>query len=79
MNQMVATYAKYFSDDDIKGMIQFYETPAGQHYIAHLPQVTGGRSADCAGYIRGRYPGHLERTVHRISRVARADEVLSAA
>jgi len=39
MNQMVATYAKYLTDDDIKGLIQFYETPAGRHYVAQLPQI----------------------------------------
>src|SRR5437899_7934133 len=28
----LAAYAKYFSEDDIKGLIQFYQTPAGQHF-----------------------------------------------
>lgn len=37
---IVAVYARYFSDDDIKAMIQFYETPAGQHYAEHLGDVT---------------------------------------
>jgi hypothetical protein len=40
MNKVVGVYAKYFSDEDIKGMIEFYRTPAGQHYIAKIPQVT---------------------------------------
>ncbi|MGA8304162.1 MAG: DUF2059 domain-containing protein [Candidatus Acidiferrales bacterium] len=40
MNKVAGVYAKYFSDEDIKGMIQFYQTPAGQHYIAKIPQVT---------------------------------------
>jgi hypothetical protein len=40
LNRVAATYAKYISDDDIKGMIQFYETPPGQHYIMKIPQVT---------------------------------------
>ena len=40
MSRVADIYAKYFSDDDIKGMIQFYQTPAGQHYIAKIPQVT---------------------------------------
>ena len=29
---LVAIYAKYFSDDDIKALAQFYATPAGQHF-----------------------------------------------
>jgi Gram-negative bacterial TonB protein C-terminal/Uncharacterized protein conserved in bacteria (DUF2059) len=40
IDQVVAVYAKYFIDDDIKGMIHFFQTPAGQHYLAKLPQIT---------------------------------------
>jgi TonB family protein len=29
---VVRIYAKYLTDDDIKALIQFYATPAGQHY-----------------------------------------------
>jgi len=36
---MIAIYAKYFSDDDVKAMIQFYQTPTGQRVIEHLPEV----------------------------------------
>jgi hypothetical protein len=28
-----------FSDDDIRGMIAFYETPAGEHHLKDLPQL----------------------------------------
>lgn len=40
MSKVADIYAKYFSDDDIRAVIQFYQTPAGQHYIAKIPQVT---------------------------------------
>src|SRR5215470_11213712 len=36
---IVAVYAKYFSDDDIKALAQFYQTPAGQHFNDHLSDV----------------------------------------
>ena len=51
MSKVADIYAKYFSDDDIKGMIQFYQTPAGQHYIAKIPEVTADMAqlADSAG------------------------------
>jgi hypothetical protein len=39
MDQTIAAYAKYFSDDDIKALIQFYETPAGQHFTEASPQL----------------------------------------
>jgi TonB family protein len=32
LDRMAALYAKYLSDDDIKALAAFYETPAGQHY-----------------------------------------------
>ena len=40
MGEVARIYAEYFSDDDIKGMIQFYQTPVGQHYIAKIAEVT---------------------------------------
>ncbi|MGH9773517.1 MAG: TonB family protein [Candidatus Acidiferrales bacterium] len=38
-DQIVAVYAKYFSDEDIRALTQFYETPAGQHYNAVIGQM----------------------------------------
>lgn len=40
-DRWVAVYAKYLSDDDIKALTQFYETPAGQHFNAAMPQLVG--------------------------------------
>lgn len=39
VDQVVAIYAKYFSKDDIKALAQFYETPAGQHYLDAAPMM----------------------------------------
>jgi TonB family protein len=38
-DNIVAIYAKYLSDDDIKGVIQFYQSPAGQHFNSASPQL----------------------------------------
>jgi hypothetical protein len=35
----IPIYDKYFSNDEIKGLIQFYETPLGQKAIRLLPTV----------------------------------------
>jgi uncharacterized protein len=35
----VPVYDKYFSDEDIKGMIQFYQTPLGQKAVKTMPQL----------------------------------------
>ena len=36
----VPIYDKHFTDADIKGLIQFYETPLGQKTVKALPQIT---------------------------------------
>ena len=36
----VPLYDKYFSDEDIKGIIKFYETPVGQKAISVLPTLS---------------------------------------
>jgi len=35
----VPIYAQNFSDDEVKGLIQFYQTPLGQKWISLLPKV----------------------------------------
>lgn len=40
VDELIATYAKYLSDDDIKGINQFYESPAGRHYLSASVQMT---------------------------------------
>lgn len=39
-NMAVPLYDKFFTDDEIKGLIRFYETPLGQKAISTLPQLT---------------------------------------
>jgi hypothetical protein len=38
-NQLVAIYDKHFSEDDIKGLLQFYGSPIGQKVAAEMPKV----------------------------------------
>ena len=39
MDDIVAIYAKYYSHDDIRQMIAFYDTPAGKKTIEVMPQL----------------------------------------
>ncbi len=39
LEPIVPIYDKYFTDDDIRGLIQFYESPLGQRVVKILPQV----------------------------------------
>lgn len=38
-NQLVTIYDKHFSEDDIKGLLQFYGSPIGQKVAAEMPKV----------------------------------------
>jgi len=37
---LIPIYEKHFSDDEIKQLIAFYETPIGQRYVAESPAIT---------------------------------------
>jgi len=37
--RIIPIYAKYFTDEDIKNLIQFYQSPLGQTMIAKMPLV----------------------------------------
>lgn len=38
-DQLAGIYARHLSAEDVAAMIQFYQTPAGQHSLASLPQI----------------------------------------
>lgn len=38
-NQLVGIYDKHFTDDEIKGLLQFYGSPLGQKYAAEMPAI----------------------------------------
>jgi uncharacterized protein len=40
VNLSVPVYDKYLSDEEVKGLIQFYETPLGQKAVSVLPKMT---------------------------------------
>jgi hypothetical protein len=37
--QLVAIYDKHFTEDEIKGLLQFYGSPLGQRYATEMPKV----------------------------------------
>lgn len=40
LDKAVVAYDKYFSHEEIKGLIEFYRTPLGQKTVSVLPKVT---------------------------------------
>jgi len=41
VDMAIPVYDKYFSDDEIKGLIQFYGTPLGKKTLSVLPKLLG--------------------------------------
>jgi len=39
-NQLVGVYDKHFSDDEIKGLLQFYGSPLGQKVASEMPKIS---------------------------------------
>jgi hypothetical protein len=39
LDLIVPVYDKYLSDEEIKGLIQFYQTPLGQKTLRVMPQL----------------------------------------
>jgi hypothetical protein len=44
--QLVDIYDKHFTDDEIKGLLQFYGSPLGQKVAAEMPKI--GRETQAA-------------------------------
>ncbi len=40
VNLIIPIYEKYYTEEDVQGLIKFYNTPVGEKVIASLPQVT---------------------------------------
>ena len=39
-NQLVGIYDRHFTEDEIKGLLQFYGSPLGQRVAAEMPKIT---------------------------------------
>jgi len=40
LNEIIPIYDKYFSDDEVKGLIDFYESDLGKSYLKNMGNVT---------------------------------------
>jgi hypothetical protein len=43
--QLVAIYDKHFTDDEIKGLLQFYSSPLGRKFAAEMPKIAAEAQA----------------------------------
>lgn len=67
-SQLVAIYDRHFTDDEIKGLLQFYGSPLGQKFAAEMPKISAETQAanrafstriakDVLQDLRKQYPG----------------------
>jgi hypothetical protein len=43
--QLVAIYDRHFTDDEIKGLLQFYSSPLGRKFAAEMPKIAAEAQA----------------------------------
>jgi len=67
-SQLLAIYDKHFTDEEIKGLLQFYGSPLGQKFAAEMPKIAAETQAMNRGVstrvakevlqdLRRQYPG----------------------
>ena len=56
VNAVITIYAKYFSDDELKQALQFYQTPAGQHFNEIMPKLYGDLTQFGQNLVREHLP-----------------------
>ena len=56
---IVAIYAKHFTDEEIKAIDQFYQTPAGQRFALESPDVNAENTAFGRKFATDHIPGVL--------------------
>ena len=52
MDIMAGIYDKYLTDEDVKGIIQFYESPAGRKMIETTPKIVADTMAEASEISR---------------------------
>lgn len=84
-SQFAAIYNKHFTDDEIRGLLQFYGSPLGQRYASEMPKITAEIQAanrgvstrlakDVLQELRRQYPGMAAHARLNKSRPGRPDE-----
>ena len=86
-SQLVTIYDQHFSQDEIKGLLQFYGSPLGQKFAAEMPKINQNRafSTQIAKGVmqdlRKQYPGmaaHARFAKPRTSQPEQAAQVAQA-
>lgn len=60
--QSIESYARHFTDDDLRGLIQFYQTPLGRR----LAKMSGPISLDSAAFVQSEVAPRIAQEMQRI-------------
>jgi hypothetical protein len=88
--QLVSIYDQHFTQDEIKGLLQFYGSPLGQKFAAEMPKINGEMQAanrafsvriakDVLQDLRKQYPGIAAHARFAKPRPAQIDQPLQQA
>jgi hypothetical protein len=83
--QLVTIYDQHFTQDEIKGLLQFYGSPLGQKFAAEMPKINGEMQAanrafstriakDVLQDLRKQYPGIASHARFAKPRPAQIDQ-----
>jgi hypothetical protein len=83
--QLVSIYDQHFTQDEIKGLLQFYGSPLGQKFAAEMPKINGEMQAanrafstriakDVLQDLRKQYPGIASHARFAKPRPAQIDQ-----
>ena len=82
VDKLVSAYDKHFTNEEITGLLKFYESPVGKKVVEVMPQITAEQSAiatewaqSCAVRVTDKLSG-LTRAA-AIGDTAKAKEVLA--
>jgi hypothetical protein len=64
MDRVAGAYAKFFTDEDIKAITQFYQTPAGSHFLEAGPKFAGELFAIGQGFAQQNLGSILGQLCH---------------
>lgn len=67
IERIIPVYARHFSDDDLRGLVAFYNSPVGKKYVAETPQITAESMA-----VGRAWGGDLAKTVVAKLKAAKA-------
>jgi hypothetical protein len=66
MEKIIAVYAKHFTQDEVRSLVEFYKTPLGQKAIKEMPTLAQEGAAIGQGWANANMPRIAGRLQERL-------------